>query len=85
MIKINTEEKEEYVYELNGEEKKMDFPDMFQFAEYVKKSKADALDAVIYAKELLLGLGMDELAIKHLKAKDIKQLFTELAKGDLGN
>jgi len=76
MIEIKTDDK--YVYSLNGEDKEMDFPSIFEMAEYFKKSKSkDPLEAVIFSKDLLLKLGMEEVAVRHLKVGQIKELFTE--------
>lgn len=81
MIKINSDDK--YEYELNGELKKMDYPSVFQLAEY-----HDNIDGKTTAKQLLasrdflIDLGMDETAVKHLKAKQMNEILKNFSEGN---
>ena len=80
MISIDTKAK--YMYELNGEEKLMDFPSVFRLAEYQEEVKdATPLEAANKTKELLLELGMDEIAVKHMSMETLEALLGELRKG----
>lgn len=84
MISINTKNK--YEYELNGESMEMDYPSLFDLAEYQEQIQdAGPRDAANATKELLLSLGMDKLAVKHMDMETLEKLLGELRKGKQGN
>jgi len=81
MIKINTEEK--FEYELNGESKKMDYPSVFDLAEYHEKIQdMPTHKQLLESREFLLKLGMDELAVNHLKSHHITDILNSFSAGN---
>lgn len=81
MIKINTSEK--YEYELNGETKEMDYPSVFDLAEYQEKLEdLKPHQQLIASKDFLLKLGMDKVAVKHLKAHHITDILKSFSEGN---
>lgn len=80
MISIDTNSK--YEYEINGEKYEMEFPSVFQLSDYQDKVKdAGPGDTAEETKQLLLKLGMKEIAIKHMNMEVLEQLLGELRKG----
>lgn len=81
MIKIDTNEK--YEYELNGEKKEMDYPSVFQLAEYQEKIEGVSTSKqLLESRQFLIDLGMDEMAVNHLKTKHIAEILKNFSEGN---